>query len=103
MLHEVQHQNAVFGDNADADDGAEERHNIERYAGKPERQDGPEQSEHGAEDDGERFIEGTKFNEQDGEDKEDGHQKNQQEVAEGLLLLLVETPEVNAAGRQRLV
>jgi hypothetical protein len=55
MLHEVEHQDAVLGDDADADDGTQKRDDVQRRAGNPQREDGPEHRQHGSDDDGERL------------------------------------------------
>ncbi len=99
----VQHENAVLGHDADADDRAQEGDDIQRSAGDPQRQHGAEQGQHRAEDDRDRFVERAELDQQHGEDKEDRHHQHQHEVAEGLLLLLVKAAELDRAGRQRLV
>ena len=72
-------------------------------SGEPKRHDGAEQRQHGAEDDGDGLAEGTKFDQQHREDQQDGHGQNEQQIAEGFLLLLIQAAELDHAGRQRFV
>ena len=103
MVHVVEHQDAVLRHDADADDGAEKGHDVQRRAGDPQRQHGAEQRQHRAEDDGHRFVERAELDQQHREDQQDGHDQDEHEIAKGFLLLLVKAAEFDRARRQRFV
>src|SRR6516165_5731404 len=101
MVDQVEHENAVLRHDADADDGAEERNDVQGRTCEPKRHDGTEERKHGPKHDGDRLAKGTELDEQYGKDQQDGHDQHQQQIAKGLLLLLIETAVLDHSGRER--
>ena len=82
MFDVIQHENPVFVDDAHADDGAQIGDDAQRGAGDQQRDDDAKHREHGAENDGDRCVEGTELQQRDGEDEDDGHDQHDHQVAE---------------------
>ena len=103
VIDQVEHEDAVLGDDADRDDAAEERDDVQRRAGDGERRDAPEETQHGAEDDRDGLLEGPEVDDENREDQRDRRGQHAGEVLERPLLLRVRNSELDGGMRQRRV
>src|ERR1051326_5063171 len=100
LFNVIQHENPVLVDDAHANDGAQVGDDAQGGAGDQQCEDDAQHGEHGAEDDGDRSVEGTEFQQGHGEHEDDGHDQHDHQVAERFLLLLIKSAVFNAAGRE---
>ena len=69
MIHVVEHQDAVLGDNADADDRTQKRHDVQGGVRQPQGAHHADQCQHGAADDGQRMQHRTELQQQNAIDQ----------------------------------
>ena len=90
VLFGIEHEDAVFVDDADDHDDAHEAGDVEGLSGDCQGQEGAGGAEYGGDQDGEGVGEGAEFEDEDDEDEDDRHQQDLGEALEGFLLDLIE-------------
>ena len=89
ILNGVQHQNAVFGHDADNHDHSHQRNYIERLARNQQGEQNTPQREHRAGHNRDWVRKGTKLNQQGYEHEHDREHQRNQKFAEARLLFLI--------------